>query len=239
MLLASALAPLVAQAQADPARLDDFAVSASSKESLQVEQLTPEERQVSEAPPARDRSIAQDAAPEPATPHEPQLSSPGGSNEQAQLSKRGAAPDQTAAAISSRDESRPQGVVRIGGQDRCDPQLAREKLQECERILELRAQEFHAPAAPELSAEQKLLAEQQSALEAASPSASVRVRLASRDQPDADLESNQELAAIYLDKQVPADMPQPQDQTAPQGDATLAQVIDALQAAGATGQGAP
>ena len=99
----------------------------------------------------------------------------------------------------------------------------------CRQILELRAQELHAPAPPQLSAEEQLLAEQQANRdEGAVRSPEARLRLASRDDPDATLTSNQELATLYLDKQSPPPTPTP-DQAAPQLDASLAQILQGLQ----------
>jgi hypothetical protein len=132
-------------------------------------------------------------------------------------------------------------VTHLGGQDHCDPELAREALERCRRILELRAQEFNAPAPPRLSAEQQLLAEQRSTDEQQSgPTPETRLRLASRDEPDADLQSNQELAALYLARQqqsLPETAKRPEDEQAAAGDATLAQILNSLQAQG--GESAP
>jgi hypothetical protein len=160
-----------------------------------------------------------------------QIPSQGQASEPSQLSTVGASPDESQAAVSSTAQSRPQGVAHLGGHDRCDPQLAREELERCRRILELRAQEFNAPAPPQLSAEQQLLAEQRSEDEQPGRSPATRLRLASRDTPDADLQSNQELAALYLGKQQapPASTAPPEDQQAAAGDATLADILQGLQ----------
>jgi hypothetical protein len=93
----------------------------------------------------------------------------------------------------------------------------------------LRAQEFHAPAPPQLSAEQRLLAEQRGEDESSGRSPGTRLRLASRDAPDADLQSNQELAALYLGRpQVPQASPTPQEEKDAVGDGSLAAIVQGL-----------
>jgi hypothetical protein len=229
MLLASATAPLAAQSQGDPAHLDDFAVSAPSDKSLQVEQVSQGQDKVDSAPQPHDSPVNAEQRTEPVTIDLPQLSAKGQASEQAQLSKAGVKPDESSAAVSSTAESRPGTVQHLGGTDRCDPQLGDAELARCKRTLETRAQEFHAPAPPQLSAEETLLAEQRGDEQRApSQSAEIRLRLASRDDPDADLESNQELAALYLDRQT-APPPAPADQPAPQIDPSLTQVLQSLQ----------
>jgi hypothetical protein len=237
-LLAGASTPLAAQAQGDPVRLDDFAVARQSRDTLQVDQLPRDEGQTTEAAPPVDRKVTAEEPVAPAAARLPQLSAKGQSPQQTQISKPGGAPDESAAAVSSTAQSRPQGVARLGGRDRCDPQLAEAERERCQRILELRAQEFNAPAAPELSPEQKLLAEQQTDEEGAGRSTVTRLRLASRDDPDANLPSNQELAALYLGKQAPPAPQQPPEETTPEGDAALAQILQTLQVA-AGSQGTP
>lgn len=232
VLLAAFSAPLLAQAQADPARLDDFAVAAPAEDVSHVEQLAPADDRPRGSPQPGDRAIATAQPVAAPTTDLSQISAKGQNSAQAQLSRAGSSPDESRAAVSSTADSRPQGVTRLGGVDRCDPQLAKEALERCKRILELRAQEFNAPAPPQLSAEQQLLAEQRSDDEQRSiPSPSTRLRLASRDDPDADLQSNQELAALYLGKQQP-----PPETSTPEGDAqapatdsALAQILNALQ----------
>lgn len=231
MLLAGIAAPLAAQSQADSVRLDEFAISAPEADRSHVDQLATDGDRSQGSPQPHDRAID---APQPSTPRTTvlrQVSTKGPSSEQPQLSTAGAAPDETQAAVSSTADSRPQGVTHIGGHDRCDPQLAREELERCRRILELRAQEFNAPEAPQLSAEQRLLAEQRADDEQAGRSAATRLRLASRDEPDADLKSNQELAALYLAKQQapPASAAPAEDPQAALGDASLADILQGLQ----------
>jgi hypothetical protein len=239
-LLAGASAPLAAQAQGDPVRLDDFAVARQGGDTLQVDQLPAGDGEVTGSPQPHDRAVPAEEPVAPAAARLPQLSAKGQGSEQAQISEPGAAPDESAAAVSSTAQSRPQAVARLGGRDRCDPQLAEAERERCRRILELRAGEFNAPAAPELSPEQRLLAEQQPDDEGITGRSTVtRLRLASRDDPDADLQSNQEVAALYLGRQTPPAQQQPADPAAPEGDASLAQILETLQVAASGGQGTP
>jgi hypothetical protein len=239
-LLAGLSGPLAAQARGDPVHLDDFAVGKQGDDTLRVEQLETDGKQVGGSSQPRDRAVA---AAEPAAPPAtalPQLSAEGQSPRQTQISNPGGAPDESAAAVSSTAQSRPQGVARLGGRDRCDPQLPAAERERCQRILELRAQEFNAPAPPELSPEQKLLAEQRTDDEGSAGRSTVtRLRLASRDDPDANLQSNQELAALYLGKQAPPAQPQSPAQPTPEGDASLAQILETLQVATSGGQSPP
>jgi hypothetical protein len=237
-LLAGASAPLAAQSQGDPVHLDDFAVSKQGSDTLQVDQLPSDGRQIAGSEQPVDRKLTAEEPAAPAAARLPQLSAKGQSPQQTQISKAGAAPDESAAAVSTTAQSRPQGVARLEGRDRCDPQLGEAERERCRRILELRAQEFNAPAPPELSPEQRLLAEQQSQEEGAGRSPVTRLRLASRDDPDANLPSNQELAALYLSKQTPPAPQQPPDAAAAEGDASLAQILETLQVA-AGSQGTP
>lgn len=186
-------APVSAQ---DRARLDDFALPAS-EQATAIEQLP----SAGPLPPAqrRDRSLAVPAPPAAAPRPLDQLTS---------AEAEAVAPNQLAgsaasrtlepAAVSSSADSSPRGVQRIGGRDRCDPRLDEDTRADCLRILELRAAEFQATEAPQLSAEQKLLAEEQRTDERYAPSNALRLRLASSQDPDAELSSNQEIAAIYL-----------------------------------------
>jgi hypothetical protein len=229
-LLVGVSAPAMAQTQANPARLDDFAVGATHDDPSHVEQLAPADDRPQGSPQPHDRAIATPEPPAPRATALRQVSRPDQPLEQAQLSTAGASPDASPAAVSSTADSRPQGVEHLGGHDRCDPQLAGEELARCQRILELRAQEFNAPAPPQLSAEQKLLAEQRVDDERTGRSPATRLRFASRDTPDADLQSNQELAALYLARQqTPQANASPPEEERTAADASLAQILAGLQ----------
>lgn len=239
-MLALKAGPLAAQQQADPVHLDDYAVAAQAPATLEVDQLSVGGSQVAGSPAPHDRSVGTGQGDSPQATAQVQLSSRGQNPQPAQLSKPGAPPDESSAAVSSTRQSQPQGVVRIAGQDRCDPQLAKAELDKCRRILELRAQEFSAPAPPQLSAEQRLLAEQRyDDASTADRSTAARLRLASREDPDANLQSNQELAALYLHNPAPPAAPPAEQPAAPADDASLAQILNTLQVAASGGQGSP
>ena len=98
--------------------------------------------------------------------------------------------------------------------DRCDPQLAQEALERCKRILELRAQEFNAPAPPQLSAEQQLLAEQRADDEQLGRSSDTRLRLPRATSPmptwRATRNSRRSISRGKRRRRRPADKPAPQ-----------------------------
>ena len=129
-----------------------------------------------------------------------QLSQTGETAPAQQVGSRGESRQLAAGSVSTPGDSRPQASAPLAGSDSCDPQLDTEQRERCLRIIERRAAEFSAPEAPQLSAEQALLAQRGDTEELlASQSSGLRLRLASGD-PDPDLESNQELASIYLDR---------------------------------------
>jgi hypothetical protein len=224
--LALAASGAAAQDTGDRARLDDFAIPRSDS-AVEIKQLDPGAAAVIPATSVPDRTVSS-AAPAKRSVESDQLAQGAPSPRQAQVSNPAASRGAIPSAGSSTADSRPRGVIRIAGSDRCDPQLAGRELEQCQRILELRAQEFHATAAPQLSAEEALLAEQRGEEERGGDrSAAQRVRLASMDDPDAALESNQELAALYLGNAPSAPQKPPEEQPTDE-QATLADVIGAL-----------
>lgn len=197
MLLMLAGAAAHAQDRSDRVRLDDFALPANQA-SLPLEQVTngtpppPPEQQ-------RDRTLARPARSEPAGTAAAQLTGADDAGPVAQLADRAQSRTGLAGAPANPRDRVPGAVQRIGGQDRCDPQLEQAALAECLRILELRAAEFSAPGPAVLSPEQRLLGELRDTDDRlARSSAAMRLRYAITAEPDADLESNQELAAVYL-----------------------------------------
>ena len=180
----------------DKVRLDEFAVSKGERE-VSIAQL-PTEAPLPETQ-GRDRSLTvPQPSPQPRAPVD-QIAKPGPSSAPTQLTPRDASRRVAPDTVSSRTDSAPGTVVRIGGRDRCDPQWDQSRLAECLRILELRAAEFNAPAPPQLSAEQKILIEQRARDEGlTSHAANMKLRYATAADPDADLQSNQELASIFL-----------------------------------------
>ena len=206
-----AAGPLLAQEQADPARLDDFALPAAAQP-LPVEQLTTGD--TLRAPPQHaDRTLATPPPSEAGGAMPAQLSAPGTGGTIAQLAGTGQSRTALTGSVADPKDRPPGAVTRIGGHDRCDPQSVQAVYAECLRILELRSDEFSAPKAPTLSAEQRLLAEQQQGDETMTPSSALRLRLATVAQPDAELPSNQELASVYFgepDKPIVEQAPEPE-----------------------------
>lgn len=188
---------LAAQEREDKVRLDDFALPAT-------EQPVPLEQVTSDVPvpapeQARDRTLARPARSEPASAATVQVSSPVAGGEVAQLATRSQSRAALSGAAANPADRVPGAVQRIGGQDKCDPQADKAAYAECLRILELRANEFTAPGPAVLSPEQRLLGELRQPDESLTRSSSaMRIRYAATGEPDADLESNQELAAVYL-----------------------------------------
>ncbi|MGN6497945.1 MAG: hypothetical protein ACTHK5_11530 [Tsuneonella sp.] len=222
--LAQLAAPLIAQQSDDRARLDDFAIPAASEPS-RIEQLSPAATHVESAVQAVDRAIARPPMPDKRAAGPAQLSSASDKGSPRQLSDTGDSKNLRTAAVSSKADSTPGPVVHLKGHDRCDPQLDERKLAECRRILELRADEFHAPAPPQLSPEERLLAQQRAA-EFAGHSPAQRLRMATRGEPDADLTSNQVLASIYLDTNAPP--AQPTETPAPGSSADVTAILKAI-----------
>ncbi len=192
---------LAAQDRDDPARLDDFALPAAATQ-VRMEQLSGDEIDVRGSAALPDRILMAPAQSEAVNVTTDQLAGDTDERPLDQLSDPQQSRQNGAAEVSSKADSAPGSVVRIGGRDRCDPQLGEQQLARCLAILELRAGEFQAPAPPQLSAEQKILAEQREREEdLADRSTSLRFRYATMSEPDADLQSNQELASIYLAEQ--------------------------------------
>lgn len=191
-----------AQDRGAEARLDDFALP-EAKPALGVEQLTAQDP--SELPQQRvDRALAQPLQTDATGAMPAQISSEDTGGAVAQLPSARESRLSLGTAVSHTSDSAPRTAAPIGGQDRCDPQLTQKFYAECLRILELRSDEFTAPQPAALSAEQKLLVEQRQRDDGLADAATaVRLRYAAAPQPDADLKSNQELAAIYLGASAP------------------------------------
>ncbi|WP_305098069.1 hypothetical protein [Croceibacterium aestuarii] len=225
-IVLACLAALAAPAQAAPdqrTQVDEFAIGAGP-DRPGIEQIAPGGDPVATPPQAHDRQVTTDQEQAPSAAPISQLSSSDDGAAPVQVAPPGA-PGVRVSSVSNSADSRPQSAAPIKGADRCDPQLDRAKLAECRRILERRAGEFHAPTAPVLSAEQRLLAEQDSREYGAARSPdSLRLRIASHGDPDADARSNQELASIYLagDQTPPSEPAQP---TEPEAAANLAEVL--------------
>ena len=236
LTLALAL-PALAQQDSDKARLDDFALP-QDQAGPRIEQLGAAAQSLPAAESSdSDRQLAIPGPPAVERAPVAQLSQPGGSAPAQQVSDRGESRELAAGSVSSTGDSRPQASAPIAGSDSCDRQLDTEQLERCLRILETRAAEFSAPEAPQLSAEQALLAARgDDGDRLAARSSDLRLRLAAGD-PDAEIASNQELASIYLDR-TQAQQGASTQQPAEPDDASLAEVLQTLQidVAGAASQ---
>lgn len=226
--VAGALIALSAQAQddSDRARLDDFAIP-SSGATLAVEQVSAADTALL-LPQSADRTLGQPLRTEAAGAMPAQIPPTAGRGDTAQLNSAQGPRSAVTASVSSTADSAPGAIVRIRGADRCDPQLAQKFYAECLKILELRANEFGAPQTPQLSAEQRLLAEtRQTEDRLTGTTGTLRLRFANGMDPDADLRSNQELAAIYLNAS-PAQAPAAPAPQASDAEASLIELLKGL-----------
>jgi hypothetical protein len=226
LALTAAAVAVTASAQ-DPGaktRLDEFALP-RAKADASVAQIAREgEVLLPEQP--RDRAIASPPSPPAADAPLRQIAHPGEAPAATHLGPAQAPSAAGAPALSARAESKPGPVARLAGDDQCDPQrrTTPAELARCRRILELRAAEFSATAAPVLSAEQVLLAEQLQPDDMRIDRVGGMPR--GKGTENADERSNQELAAA-LRQPVPAPPPrEPEDTGAT--DASLAQVLQGL-----------
>jgi hypothetical protein len=232
LLLAAALVPLAAGAQelADKVRLDDLALPGGPVDA-QMEQVQPNRRALPGAQPNDRRIIVPAPSMRPTGPLA-QVGSRGGASPVTQIAPRERSAS-GAPNLSQRSESPPGATVVLTGQDRCDPEsratrkLSATEAARCRHTIERRAGEFHAPQPPMLSAEQRLLIDQQ-AREGRVPVYRETPERMARVANDPNSPANQEVAAVVLGtalnqpttgSQKPADS----DKTPPQG--SLAEVI--------------
>lgn len=223
-LMLGASSPLFAQTQIDDherrARIDDFSVAQPSRaSSVQIEQLGSGNRDVSASKitslsgPLDKPSVEmtdlgnagpQNTAPTDSTPMaqvagSKSLADINGAHQQSeQLSNSAQSRDLSDTSISSTAASRPTATERLSGTDRCEPGQETAQSENCANILEKRAEQYASTQAPTLSAEQALLANN-SDDGAAIDSLATRLDLGSRDNPNASLPANQEVASIYLE----------------------------------------
>lgn len=227
-----ALAPLLcSQAQAqesgDRARLDDFAIPhAAETQTSQIDQLGERESGIRTTQRPLTRSVEIQNIGVPSGDQVTQVSRGGPNTESQQLSERDDAGDIADVAVSSSADSRIGNAVRLQGTDRCDPKAGEEATARCLAILELRASEFDAVEAPQLSPEQVLLAERGERPDRrARPSTDQHLRHALTD-PDADSRSNQELAAYSFGQSPPqTSVGQPEAEESPDAMAELVEAI--------------
>jgi hypothetical protein len=136
---------------------------------------------------------------------------------------RGGRTAQPSEPLSRPSEGRTAAVVRVVGEDRCDPaqrgQAAEREV--CARVIETRAGEFQQPERV-LSAEERLLIEQRLREQQASAEAAARRLAANAGDPDSFDE--QAIAAVVLtEAQQPA--PEPIDPVPGDTQGTLAEAI--------------
>jgi hypothetical protein len=225
LLVVAAAFPAAAQEGNTRVRLDDFAV-APGDGSLRVEQVSRDAEAGVAEPQVRDRSIVGSPAPRRSSLGPDQLSSGEDIPVQTQLSDGSDPTGPIPTAGSTAADSRPQGVTRLAGSDRCDPQLPDRDLGRCLKILELRAEDFNAPVPPQLSAEQSLLGSQSDDERVAFRASGDRLGFATVQDPDANLDSNQELASIFL--AVPVSPSIERAEELPEEAATLTDIIVAI-----------
>lgn len=190
------------------ARLDEFALPATDR-STGVQQLSDGPRAVPAQPVGdRDVSVPRNAAPG-TTPAAPvvQVTSAGEAIRPAQRDPAQARSARGVSDLSARQDSAPRATAALSGDDNCDPQNRRvsratgrdtAESERCRRILELRAAEFDAPAAPVLSAEQRIVVEQLRRDTVSGLSTPDMTNRALARANDAESRSSQELASIVL-----------------------------------------
>jgi len=104
---------------------------------------------------------------------------------------------QPPAPLSTPAQGKPGGTVRLAGKDRCDPRTGVDAGKPaCANVIESRADEFHRPQPPMLTAEQRLLIYERTGEEA--PSLRMLVRQVGRNDVDADAPETQGLASVAL-----------------------------------------
>lgn len=201
----AASAAAIGQDSADRTHLDEFEIAPDGGHAVSdVEQLGERETIVTGSAQPKTRDVAIAGTGTAAAGPVAQITTHDRDTRSRQLIAGAPSRDIAPSSVSESPDSRPGGVVRVGGTDRCDPQLAEEEAERCRAILELRAAEFQAAEPPRMSAEQVLLAQQgddDGALALLYPDR--RLAMAGRN-PDADARSNQELASLIFDQPVVA-----------------------------------
>lgn len=195
-----ASSPLVAQDFGDKVHLDDFAVESAGDEITEMTQVGDAPALDQSAVMRSDREVSVTALSSGNSKNADlqQLGEPKHAGVPEQIVRAGAERGKTVAPISSPKDSKPEPATRMTGPDACDPHsVSARRDPRCRRILELRSSEFHAPEAPKLSAEQELLAEQETrARKIATYPARSRELFANPDDI-----STQELAATAMERE--------------------------------------
>lgn len=112
--------------------------------------------------------------------------------------------------LSRPSEGRTSAVARVEGDDRCDPaaEAAAERRQECARVIETRSAEFER-IEPVISAEQRLMIDQQMRDRAASAEGAARRLAGNVGDPDS-LEEQGVASIVLNDVGQPAPPPEPE-----------------------------
>lgn len=215
----------------DRARLDEFALPAADR-STGVQQLSGGPRMVPTQPVA-DRDVS---VPRNSTPTGPvvQVTPAGEAIRPIERDPAQARSARGVSNLSARRDSAPGAVAALSGNDNCDPQnraAIRDaaEAERCRTILELRAAEFDAPTAPVLSAEQRIIVEQQrrdggqGGLNTPDMTARALARVT-----DPESRSSQELASLVLVPPNSNQATQPAAPENPAADTGLSELLQSL-----------
>jgi hypothetical protein len=139
---------------------------------------------------------------------------------------RGGRDAQASAPLSRPSQGRTGAVARVGGADRCDPQAESrgERPRNCAQVIETRSAEFPTSEPAQLSAEQRLLIEQQNRSRNSIQSA---VQRAGHGEVDPDRAEDQAVASIVLPEQ-PSQARSEQQPAEDANSATAAAIVDAI-----------
>ena len=220
-----------AQDPADKARLDDFALPSADR-STGMQQLSTGPRAVP-AQPKGDRDISVPRSTAPSGPLV-QVAPSGDAIRPIQRDPAQVRSARGVSDLSQRRDSAPGAVIALAGKDACDPQnraTIRDsgEAERCRRILELRSAEFDAPAPPVLSAEQRIIAEQQrrDIGQGGLSTPDMTARALAR-ATDGESRSSQELAAVVLASPSSDQTARPSTPESPEADTGLSEFLQAL-----------
>jgi len=173
------------------------------------------------APSAPPSQLSSEADARPATP---QLTQEVGRIRPSQQLYRGGRTAQPSEALSTVAQGRTGAVTRVSGLDRCDAALPeKDRDPACAKVIERRASEFTATEPAQLSAEQKLLAEQRMRETGNLQSAARRL---ANGPTGAESMDEQGIASVVLGTNTPPPAPQPAQPTAQDAEnAALANAI--------------
>ena len=180
---------------ASPARVDQQALADAAS-------APPPEQVVGDDPSGS--AVSQLASPGTAPGGVDQLTDAGKTATAGRQLSNGARSATAAAPLSTPAQGKPEGVVRLEGKDRCDPNSPQAKTPACAHAIETRAAEFTRPPPTELTPEQRLLIRQNEAANA--PSTRRALKRIGKNDVDADDLGAQSVASIVL---TPPEAPTP------------------------------